>query len=392
MTRPARRRRRVCPRPRAGFTLVELLVVLVILAVLVALLLPAINGAVRRARGAAVQAEINGLAQALQDFKQKYGDFPPSRVILNESGVLPTGVTAPVASSASSDILVGALAQRTITAMRKFWPRAPFVTQGNASPIPGYPNAWYDFNGDAKTGPQNYVLQGHECLVFFLGGVPLNANGTVSMIGFGKSPTNPFSNGVVGSAMYSNNRNAPFYQFSSSQLQLTSNLISGYGGSQFVYSHGIPGYIDQLNGRGDGQSFYAYFSTNVGNGYDPNDENLAGDQDGNSTTPLWLAFYPGQLTFPNSTPPETDSPTPNPYTTGPAFGTGLQGAVAFHNPQSFQIISPGADGMYGLGGTYNPSAAQGSALPAPAKTNSTDTNVRTIENDNLTNFHNGTLQ
>src|SRR5262249_61205136 len=58
---------------RRGFTLVELLIVVVVLAVLVALLLPAINGALRTARNAAVSAEINQLAQALEQFKSKYG-------------------------------------------------------------------------------------------------------------------------------------------------------------------------------------------------------------------------------------------------------------------------------------------------------------------------------
>ena len=52
-----------------GFTLVELLVVIVVLAILTALLLPAINAALRTARNAAVSAEINQLASALESFK-----------------------------------------------------------------------------------------------------------------------------------------------------------------------------------------------------------------------------------------------------------------------------------------------------------------------------------
>src|SRR4051794_34561186 len=68
---------------KRGFTLVELLVVIIILAVLAALLLPAINSAMRTARGAAVQAEINQLATALESFKTQYGDYPPSRIYLS---------------------------------------------------------------------------------------------------------------------------------------------------------------------------------------------------------------------------------------------------------------------------------------------------------------------
>ncbi len=50
------------------------------------MLLPAINAAIRTAKNAAVSAEINQLAQALESFKSKYGDYPPSRVLLVENG------------------------------------------------------------------------------------------------------------------------------------------------------------------------------------------------------------------------------------------------------------------------------------------------------------------
>ncbi len=79
-------RRPHAPRRRTGFTLIELMVVVVILALLIALLLPAINAAIGRARDATVTAEVNALAQALADFKNQYGEYPPSRIILCENG------------------------------------------------------------------------------------------------------------------------------------------------------------------------------------------------------------------------------------------------------------------------------------------------------------------
>ena len=84
---PIRRRPGEGRGPR-GFTLVELLAVILILAFLIALLLPALNGALRTARNAAVGGEINQLAQALASFKAKYGDYPPSRIYLAENGDL----------------------------------------------------------------------------------------------------------------------------------------------------------------------------------------------------------------------------------------------------------------------------------------------------------------
>ena len=81
MNAPTRRPR------RGGFTLIELLVVMVVLGILIALLVPAIGGAIKNAKNAAVIAEINQVAQALADFKSKYGDYPPSRILLDEDGL-----------------------------------------------------------------------------------------------------------------------------------------------------------------------------------------------------------------------------------------------------------------------------------------------------------------
>src|SRR5271157_2544741 len=83
---PTIRRRPGEGRGPHGFTLVELLAVMLILAFLIALLLPAINGALRTAKNAAVGGEINQLAQALASFKTQYGDYPPSRIYLAENG------------------------------------------------------------------------------------------------------------------------------------------------------------------------------------------------------------------------------------------------------------------------------------------------------------------
>ena len=71
---------------RAGFTMVEVLVVILIIATLMALLLPAIAGAIRTAKNGQVTAEMNNLATALASFKNTYGDYPPSRILLCETG------------------------------------------------------------------------------------------------------------------------------------------------------------------------------------------------------------------------------------------------------------------------------------------------------------------
>ncbi len=61
-----------------GFTLVEMLVVIGIIGVLVGLLLPAVMSGINSARRAQIALEIAQLDQALQAYKNKFGDFPPS--------------------------------------------------------------------------------------------------------------------------------------------------------------------------------------------------------------------------------------------------------------------------------------------------------------------------
>ncbi|XZE55458.1 type II secretion system protein [Planctomycetaceae bacterium SH139] len=60
-----------------GFTLVEVLTVIVIIGILAALLVPAVMGAISRAKSAAMRMEVDGLSQAVEAYQLKYGDYPP---------------------------------------------------------------------------------------------------------------------------------------------------------------------------------------------------------------------------------------------------------------------------------------------------------------------------
>ena len=431
--RPARRAtnngRRTADGKR-GFTLVELLVVIVILAILIALLLPAINGAIRTSRNAAVSAEINQLAQALEQFKSTYGMYPPSRVYLQEkgdysivngagSGSLPlftdtSNYYDPTSPGGSNDISVAQLASRTLAAFRRIWPRVQLSTSGTVFP-PGTNNPWYDFNGNGQPDTTPYVLHGHECLTFFLGGIPLRdtTTNTFSMTGFGKDPTNPFSNSIASDPrfggkpnhMYNANRQPPIYEFAGSRLHLdpSSPLNEPAKANQFPIP-GIPGYLDSLNNTppeaisGLGPvNFFAYFSAYGNGNYDPNDVNIT-EVDQN-TTPVGLQY---QVTNPvygsTATPVVIASPGPNPYTS--TFTAPTPNAthltVTFQKPQTFQLISSGADGLYGVGGQYVPPTQSSSAQQLPVDghnvVNTTDGSVRQREYDNLTNFKQGTLQ
>ena len=287
---PPIRRRPGAGRGPRGFTMVELLAVILILAVLIALFLPALNGALKTAKNAAVGGEINQLAQALASFKAQYGDYPPSRIYLAEDGDFGQAASTQIAPG---NITYAQLAQRSASILRKFFPRVVINTTNNVVWPHNQTNRWYDFNGNGSfdyTTP--YILQGHECLVFFLGGIvlsdsfpnPITVSSNLGMTGFGKDPTNPFSNNIASdpnyqnnpNPMYSNNRQAPFFEFAGSRLWLDPHGTSG-----------MPGYLDSLGNAtptgnpGDPINFYAYFSSYGNGGYDPNDVNFFTELDVN---------------------------------------------------------------------------------------------------------------
>ncbi len=78
--------------------------------------------------------------------------------------------------------------------------------------------------------------------------------------------------------------------------------------------------------------------------------------------------------------------------------------MTFENAQTFQIFSPGLDGLYGVGGQYvsqsSASSTASTVLPFDAAdtyannpwANTADKSIRQREQDNLTNFKSGTLQ
>jgi prepilin-type N-terminal cleavage/methylation domain-containing protein len=403
-------RSRARRRKQAGFTMVELLVVVVVIAILIGLLVPVITGALRTAKNAATSSEINQLAQALASFKSKYGDYPPSRILLCETGVYPVGNTQPIGPG---DITLGALAQRSLIAMRKFFPRVVFSTGGNQAP-PTTATFWYDFNGNGIGNgavKESYILQGHECLAFFLGGIPFQdpKSGTFGMTGFGKDPVNPFTNALVAdpnyggnsNPMYSANRQPPMFEFNPSRLFLDPNNPSpGYGFG--LSTPGIPGYYDNQGNSppslaGTTLNFYVYFS-GYGNGvYDANDVNFLAEADGNGAGPIGLQYTHAGAVYP--------SVSPNPYTTSATVAA--SGTVNYEKAQTFQIFSAGADGLYGVGGQFvDPSSGSSSAVNTlPFDPNNTfagftgnvpnpttDGTIRRREGDNLTNFSSGKLQ
>ena len=211
----------------------------------------------------------------------------------------------------------------TKATLRRIWPQFNFTATGT---VPG------------MTG--NVTLNGAECLMFFLGGIFQNAYPAVDApTGFSKNPSNPFMTG--------GNREGPFIEFDMARfVDLNSN--------------GFREYRDTFNTE---QSPYLYFSSYEGSGYlAPATGAPTGVPPGSPELPPfgispWTGFVDIYRT-------QTNSATQN---------------GAAYKPQSFQIISAGADGLIGVGGYFNTSQ------PNSGLTN-------TYDYDNLTNFHSGRLK
>lgn len=317
---------------RTGFTLLELMVVVVIIALLIGLLLPAVNSVRRTARDAEVRSDIAALEDAIGKFKLTFGTEPPSRITLY---------------AAAADWESAALApnnRRYKGLIKELWPQFNFANCGGLS------------NGTNFVGlpctPTQLDLSGSECLVFFLGGLVNTTSG--GLTGFSKDPQAPFGNGT--------NREGPFFEFKGSlKTPLSSPPCIGsdsYWNGRLTDKDGdwLPEYRDTLPQQ---TSPYLYFNGTSGYRTDF----------GTPGTPPWhnTDNYGGPTTMSiNNAYYSNANFTP---TTAPAMHTP-------YKPRGIQIISPGADGLYGTGGLFNP--ANTSTLPAD-------------DRDNLTNFHSGRL-
>ncbi len=201
-----------------------------------------------------------------------------------------------------------------------------------------------------------YILQGDECLVFFLGGIPLQdpATGHVRHDRLRQGSRSIRSR--TASPPTATRGNATRCTAPTGSRRCSSSTRAGSSSIPTIHRSALNGLIEPGNSRllrYSGQlapdciasttlNFYVYFS-GYGNGvYDANDVNFQTEVDGNGTGPIGLNFQHAGTVYP--------SLYPNPYTTTRTITT--SGTVTFQKAQTFQIFSSGADGLYGVGGQF----------------------------------------
>ena len=290
---------------RSGFTIIEIMVAVVIIAILAGLLLTALGGVQGTARVAEVKSDISKLEAGLENFKTRYGVYPPSSISFYED---PTQWDA-----------------KSRSILSRLWPRFNFAIVRELDGQPG------------STGVVN--LDGAECLVFFLGGVvdldvtkpigdPLRGSGAYT--GFSKDPANPLKRDTSNVT----SRDGPFYEFAGGFDPDVADPVPT-ANSRLVDVDGDD-YLELMDTLPSQQLPYVYF-VDSGSGF------RAADNTGRIGGPYY-----------------EDGAKRKAYKSG-----------------RFQIISPGSDGRYGTGGTYQKDKA--SALNAD-------------DADNITNFHGGQLK
>jgi hypothetical protein len=262
-------------------------------AVLVAMLTPIPFGVMDHSPRHSTVFEIGQLDNAVQTFLLTYNvKYIPSQMVLCER---------------AGDYNSSLLDQDSKAYLLSLWPQ---LLNG-----PWGQGGYIDWNGDGQpTG--RVVLEGHQCLVFFLGGIPLR-NPVPGCFGFASDPRNPANLGQT------TGRKGPFFEFISERLGLWPGTPGGAAG---YYSCGDP-YCLCSPPRFPNDQPYAYFSSygqrNTYNKYGTGDNQSLGV----------TAYYI------STTPPH------------------------YHNPNSHQIISAGLDQRFGPGGQW---LSQNASLIAPA--------------------------
>ncbi len=320
----------------AGFTLIEIIVVIMVVAILVSILMPALNNTRTAAREAQVVADIKNIEAAIAAFKLKYGIDPPSSFLISPN-------------PADYNDTANKLGMNSKSIMRQLWPNYEFGNEAARTPgqLLGLSSAKY--------------LNGAECLVFFLGGARSfdsaysggkgNA-GRARPDGFSANPINPFADG--------GSRVGPFLELDAARLVDTDD----------------DGFFELLDTLPNQTQPYQYLSSYDGRGYQPFGYDGSANNADDEVLPdtLKSAYLKNDTKW-------GDSPA-----AAPSGGT----AGNCWNGKSYQIISPGMDAQYGVGGSY--SSQDGIATKSDEADSYRSRIARSPETDNITNFSTGTMR
>jgi general secretion pathway protein G len=325
---------------RPGFTLIELLVVIAIIAILVGLISAAVLKFLVRGPQTVTRTEIGQLESAIALFHKEFGlgkEYMPSRLVLCENfGDY----------FASPGVPKSLIHGESLAFLKRMFPKLWRTAAAQLVVV--------DWNNNGAVDGE-VILEGDQCLVFFLGGIPTAPILPGQPIAFGCSGfsylgSNPATPGGT-------SRKGPYFEFKSNKLV----QIHGADNSVNRYFSYVDGYG---NSSAPTKGVYAYFSSyRSPNGYNRYNALL--------NAPTSDCALLGALQGAGS---------PNGIWPYAEFLGNTIPTCRFLNSSSFQIISAGADGLFGPGTDF-------SSKNPMAWTPSGASNIAPVGADDQANFH-----
>jgi prepilin-type N-terminal cleavage/methylation domain-containing protein len=203
---------------RAGFTLVEMLIVLTIILILVGLLAAAVIKVLALGPQAQVNSELNSFANAIGAYQTEFNvKYLPSQLMLVEDGDWNSYVK-------SGNQYWAQLATDSLTYLQQVFGSRALLSNTQAAWSQQPLGFFIDWNGDGQMYPTKVggglnppmVLEGQHVLVFLLGGMqggpfmPKTLSTSNTCLGFSTDPVFPYALPVAGST---STRRGPFFDF-----------------------------------------------------------------------------------------------------------------------------------------------------------------------------------
>ena len=324
-------------KPNRGFTLVEVLTVIVIIGILAAISIPAIQIAVRKTKQGAQAVELSNLGRQIEQYALKYGDYPPDGS--NE-----------------------AVFKRH---MRKLFPR---MAEPDLTILSRLTDDSDDPDVDiTTTNFSGVAMDRGEALVFFLGGFSSDIQNPLTGPGGPlefKDYLNDGDTDNLDNYQYNTDRDNALFDFEPSRLTIarasetaplesTDEVEMGTDDA----NHGGIDLLPAYRAVADEPAPIVYF-----------DSRTYGVIDSSVTPIVYNGFYADSV---GGIRPYKTELGIEPPPTGGYSGTAAEqeaaafAAVKFHNPDTFQIITPGLDGLFGsvVSSTPGNTSAQLNAYP-----------------------------